>query len=446
MPCTIETNQNGVVKVLAENGRNSQLYKSILKQPFVESEEDALTYYEAALKYKGEDFYSDSNGEPILMFASQSPINQLALPNKVVYTSSYKEALEQDKSNRGVEVGFLRKSKPSEITAQNDIQFFKDLRNKALKSKSQVSGISPSGNLIVADPSSNNFKPITKVNKQASERSLSGFINDLITGNFIQPEKIPATKLNEEGTTIDFKVFDMGKGDISVLAVNEYNEKIGFLRLFENEQRNLQVDKVRVEEDYRGYGIGRELYFVAREQLGQDIYSDRYQTEDAQGLWESLVRDGFAERMVRDIKAPNENYVRLYRGETSNDVDTPLPTWVSEAISSRPQGNFFTLSLDEATYYNSEFGVGDMRVSYIDVLKKDLENYRASNNEGQQFSARGMAENEFFLPPQLSSQRKLLPINYKLTSYPQQPTIEKTPEQTVSELIKSGEIEAHCKL
>lgn len=454
MACTIQTNQSGVVNVLAENGNKSLLYKSILKLPFIESEEDALTYYEAALTSKAENILSDINNEPILMYASLSDLNTLALPNKAVYTSSYSEALAQDKDNRGVEVGFVQLKNPTELNDLQDNEFFTKIRNESLRSKNQVVGRKQDGTILITDSSINNFKPLVKVNKLAQENSLSSFINELVTGNFIQPEKVPINKLQEE-TTIDFKVFDMGNGNISVLAV-EGNEKVGTLRLkqivvnnteidnlletetpilntnvlktnglpdleiipskevFEALEANIggingfadpqlryitiqdydvekntrsnqianqitengyieplivsfdkngayivegqhragalqslgydkapvrviydksqysntiiQVDNVQVKEQYRGQGIGTELYFTAFEELGQEIYSDNAQTEAAMGLWESLVTQGFAEKL-------SDNKYKLTSVSESNVGKSPQQL-VSELIRS----------------------------------------------------------------------------------------------------------------
>ncbi|MDE2030871.1 MAG: hypothetical protein KGI58_01245 [Patescibacteria group bacterium] len=103
-----------------------------------------------------------------------------------------------------------------------------------------------------------------------------------------------------------------------------------------------------------------------------------------------------------------DNYIRLYRGETSSPLDSPAPDWLKEQpeIQNRPDGSFFTDSLEDAKHYNKEFGVGDGNITYIDIYADKLEQYRASNNRGKEFSARGMAEKEFFLSNELSKMRQ----------------------------------------
>lgn len=103
-----------------------------------------------------------------------------------------------------------------------------------------------------------------------------------------------------------------------------------------------------------------------------------------------------------------EGYIRLYRGETSSPLDTPASDWLKERLKqeNRPNGSFFSDSLEEAKHYNKEFGINDGNITYVDIPESELENYRSSNNRGKEFSARGMAEEEFFLPEELSIIRK----------------------------------------
>jgi hypothetical protein len=295
MSCTIKINAQGVISVFAENGKKSQLYKNINKQTFVESEMDALVYYQAALEFKNKGYLSDNNDEPILMFSSQSTQNQLALPNKTVYTSSYKEALKQDKENKGIEVGFVKLNNPTTIEdTKGSKEFFSKMRNTSLNSNNQVIGRSSSGVVVITDSSANNFKPITKVNTTAKDDSLASFVTNLVRGNQLRDEKLPVSVLTEEAT-ISFQIFDMGQGKISVMAVED-NTRVGVLRLLKVGDK-IVVKEVLINEDYKSKGIGRELYFTAFDELGQEIYSDEFQTPAAKTLWESLVSSGFAERL-----------------------------------------------------------------------------------------------------------------------------------------------------
>lgn len=295
MSCTIKINAQGVVSVFAENGKKSQLYKNINKQTFVESELDALVYYQAALEFKNKGYLSDNNDEPILMFAVQSTQNQLALPNKTVYTSSYKEALKQDKENKGIEVGFVKLNNPTTIEdTKGSKEFFSQMRNTSLNSNNQVIGRSSSGVVVITDSSANNFKPITKINTAAKDDTLASFVTNLVRGNQLRDEKVPVSALTEE-STISFQLFDMGQGKISVMAVED-NKRVGVLRLIKSGDK-IVVKEVLINEDYKSKGIGRELYFTAFDELGQEIYSDEFQTPAAKTLWESLVSSGFAERL-----------------------------------------------------------------------------------------------------------------------------------------------------
>ncbi len=102
-----------------------------------------------------------------------------------------------------------------------------------------------------------------------------------------------------------------------------------------------------------------------------------------------------------------DGFVRLYRGETDVPDLTPIPDWVleSQEFKNRPIGSFFTESYDEAVWYNKQEGVADGNITYIDIPVDELENYRASNNRGREFSALGKAKEEFFLPTEIASQK-----------------------------------------
>ena len=102
-----------------------------------------------------------------------------------------------------------------------------------------------------------------------------------------------------------------------------------------------------------------------------------------------------------------EGFVRLYRGETNIDDVAPIPDWVleSQEFKNRPIGSFFTESYEEAEWYNKQEGMGDGNITFVDVPVGDLEQYRASNNRGKEFSAPGREVTEFFLPKEIASNR-----------------------------------------
>lgn len=100
-----------------------------------------------------------------------------------------------------------------------------------------------------------------------------------------------------------------------------------------------------------------------------------------------------------------EGFVRLYRGETYDPETVPAPEWLLDQaeIKNRPKGSFFTDSYEEAVWYNENFGIKDGNITYVDIREEDLEQYRASNNRGKEFSSRGLAEKEFFLPEEIAA-------------------------------------------
>jgi hypothetical protein len=96
--------------------------------------------------------------------------------------------------------------------------------------------------------------------------------------------------LKEEEQTINFDLRDI-QGKKVVLATFG-QDKVGALRL-KPYQDSYQVDSVIVKPEYRGYGIGKEMYRLAHEKLGP-LFSDAHQTPDAAALWKSLMKSGEA--------------------------------------------------------------------------------------------------------------------------------------------------------
>ena len=95
-----------------------------------------------------------------------------------------------------------------------------------------------------------------------------------------------------EEQTVEFDIKDIN-GVKAVLATYDGN-RVGALRL-KSYKNSYQVDSVIVKPEYRGYGIGKELYRLAHEKLGP-LYSDAHQTPDAAALWKSLVKSGEAKK------------------------------------------------------------------------------------------------------------------------------------------------------
>src|SRR5210317_645195 len=98
--------------------------------------------------------------------------------------------------------------------------------------------------------------------------------------------------LAEEEQTINFDLKDI-QGKKVVLATFG-QDKVGALRL-KPYQYSYQVDSVIVKPEYRGYGIGKEMYRLAHEKLGP-LFSDAHQTPDAAALWKSLMKSGEAKK------------------------------------------------------------------------------------------------------------------------------------------------------
>ena len=106
-----------------------------------------------------------------------------------------------------------------------------------------------------------------------------------------------------EEQTVDFDIKDV-RGVKTVLATYA-GERVGALRL-KAYKDSYQVDSVIVTPNYRGYGIGKEMYRLANDKLGP-LYSDAHQSPDALHLWKSLVKSG-------EAKEDGDRFVMLKEG------------------------------------------------------------------------------------------------------------------------------------
>ena len=110
--------------------------------------------------------------------------------------------------------------------------------------------------------------------------------------NKIQLTKIIKELLAEQEQTVDFNIVDINGTKVVLATFGQ--DKVGALRL-KPYQGSYQVDSVIVKPEYRGYGIGKEMYRLAHEKLGP-LFSDAHQTPDAAALWKSLIKSGEAKK------------------------------------------------------------------------------------------------------------------------------------------------------
>ena len=112
------------------------------------------------------------------------------------------------------------------------------------------------------------------------------FITGGVSSQFQQKENI-----NENEETINFDIKD--QGTYKVVLATFGNRVVGKLRVIP-QSTGVRVDQVTVVPDYKGFGIGKEMYRMAHEKMGP-LFSDKKRTQDAEYLWQSLVKSGEAE-------------------------------------------------------------------------------------------------------------------------------------------------------
>ena len=224
MACSIKTNSSGVQQVLAPNGERSLLFDSIMALPFVKDENDALLYHTAMSKYANDSYFTDQNGEPIMVFINSEDNNMLRIPDRVVATESYTAARGSVLSNRNVEVGVVKKSDPLELPAiSNRREWFENTRNQAMNTEKQVVSTAATGTKFFVLPSKNDFVSIALTNISSNEVSLVGLQNRLINNEYISTERTSlkeAESFNQETT-----------------QSRKQNEKAAILKILQEGQR-----------------------------------------------------------------------------------------------------------------------------------------------------------------------------------------------------------------
>jgi len=224
MACSIKTNSSGVQQVLAPNGERSLLFDSIMALPFVKDENDALLYHTAMSKYANDSYFTDQNGEPIMVFINSEDNNMLRIPDRVVATESYTAARGSVLSNRNVEVGVVKKSDPLELPAiSNRREWFENTRNQAMNTEKQVVSTAATGTKFFVLPSKNDFVSVALTNISSNEVSLVGLQNRLINNEYISTERTSlkeAESLSQETT-----------------QSRKQNEKAAILKILQEGQR-----------------------------------------------------------------------------------------------------------------------------------------------------------------------------------------------------------------
>ena len=85
--------------------------------------------------------------------------------------------------------------------------------------------------------------------------------------------------------------------DLLVFSPYYGNEKMGAFRL-EPFGDNYKIFAALLYDRFKGKGLGKGMYKYIIKSLkkdGKTLYSDLSQSPDAKRVWDSLVRDGFAE-------------------------------------------------------------------------------------------------------------------------------------------------------
>lgn len=128
----------------------------------------------------------------------------------------------------------------------------------------------------------------------------------------------PTEEIKVKDATI--KLNKSGNNLFYTINKNESGYEVGKIGI-KNNGDYYEVKKTYINDYAQGQGYGKESYIKIAESLDKPLYSDKELTTNAKKLWESLVKDGIAEKF-------NENGKDRYR-ITKQEVK---PTEVKETI------------------------------------------------------------------------------------------------------------------
>lgn len=97
--------------------------------------------------------------------------------------------------------------------------------------------------------------------------------------------------IHEGEDTVDF---DIDLKDNPTVFARYKGRVVGRLRLITYED-GYQIDSILVMDDFKGYGIGKNLILFGVYELNKPIYSDKTHSKEASYVWQSLIKTGDAE-------------------------------------------------------------------------------------------------------------------------------------------------------
>ena len=378
MACSIKTNSSGVQQVLAPNGERSLLFDSIMALPFVKDENDALLYHTAMSKYANDSYFTDQNGEPIMVFINSEDNNMLRIPDRVVATESYTAARGSVLSNRNVEVGVVKKSDPLELPAMfNRREWFENTRNQAMNTEKQVVSTAATGTKFFVLPSKNDFVSIALTNISSNEVSLVGLQNRLINNEYISTERTSlkeAESLSEEAVVEE--VTPVGRIEISEeVAKNKIAETVG------------SVANKNVNTRWADWFLGENL--EAKNNIAIDILADK-SLRDAMmsNLYHLWKKENNSDISFKDFL---NSEITVYRGETrrnkekGDNVERGFSTYELTEEGARKFGPVSSETIKVKDLY----GAVDIVGGEIEVLRKTPISPEIANKAIASFNNRG---------------------------------------------------------
>lgn len=182
MSCIIK-NENGIIeRVNADNGNESILFQDLNRLPFIKSPQQAAEMYAFIKEQDASKFLRDENGEPRLVFQPLKGESGLMNVDGLVFQENLQEALNLDKSKKGVRFGLLRAPNITEATTKSEMKH-KELVEAADTIDAGIKGglqLKLKDKTIFAVENAKDFFLVDTFDRDTNNKTLDGFLANLL--------------------------------------------------------------------------------------------------------------------------------------------------------------------------------------------------------------------------------------------------------------------------
>lgn len=190
------------------------------------------------------------------------------------------------------------------------------------------------GNYDKVEAAKNNYDAL--VNKYFTVQGQKEALKKTQQQEAVKEESEPATPKEQVSTVSEnIELKELGfKDGVKEFQITENGNNIGKATVLDNGD-TYQIEGIELNESKRGKGLGTKAYKYLINKLDKPLISDPSLTSEAKGVWEKLVKEGFAEKFTETVKVDTdrtkkeftrERYKTVNKSEPNKSLSTETPT------------------------------------------------------------------------------------------------------------------------